>query len=84
MGNKKDLVSERVVDADTAREYANSKGIAYFETSAKSGDGVDDLFTTFVGEVMSVIEQRQQNESTAAASPKYQEQKRDMHSCIIA
>merc|ERR1711948_153296 len=43
-GNKSDLDSTRVVDRETARAYAESMGILYMETSAKSGQNVNELF----------------------------------------
>lgn len=35
IGNKKDMESERRVSEETAREYANAKGMTYTEVSAK-------------------------------------------------
>merc|ERR1719229_942143 len=43
-GNKSDLDANRVIDAETARTYAESMGILYMETSAKSGQNVNELF----------------------------------------
>lgn len=45
VGNKSDLADSRKVSADEAREYADSTGLFYVETSAKTGDKVTDLFT---------------------------------------
>lgn len=44
VGNKCDLVEERAVDAGEARSYAKSLGVHYFETSALTGDTVDEAF----------------------------------------
>lgn len=45
VGNKADLVSFREVATAEAQEYANSIGaLAYIETSAKTGDGVEGAF----------------------------------------
>jgi len=43
-GNKSDLDASRVIDSETARAYADSMGILYMETSAKSGQNVNELF----------------------------------------
>ena len=56
-GNKIDLVqpieeseeepaeSGRQVSTEEAKAYANEAGLLFFETSAKKGDGVRDVFT---------------------------------------
>merc|ERR1740121_650090 len=43
-GNKSDLDANRVIERDAARAYAESMGILYMETSAKSGQNVNELF----------------------------------------
>mmetsp|Transcript_27193 Transcript_27193/g.38302 ORF Transcript_27193/g.38302 Transcript_27193/m.38302 type:complete len:203 (+) Transcript_27193:83-691(+) len=44
VGTKCDLQDQRVVDADTARKFAEKNDLKYIETSAKSGDGVQEAF----------------------------------------
>jgi small GTP-binding protein len=46
IGNKCDLVAEvgEVIDRDECRNYAESEGSIYIETSAKDGTRVDDAF----------------------------------------
>lgn len=44
VGNKYDLESSRTVDFETACNYAKEKGILNFETSAKTGYNVQELF----------------------------------------
>lgn len=44
-GNKSDLEAERQVERDVAEAYAKEAGLLFFETSAKSGKGVNELFT---------------------------------------
>jgi len=46
VGNKSDLVDERKVSKEEAEGYAREKGFLIFETSARSGDGVQELFVT--------------------------------------
>jgi Ras-related protein Rab-5C len=43
VGNKTDLQYDEA-DLDGARDYAASVGAAFFETSAKTGEGIDALF----------------------------------------
>ena len=38
-----DLVEERKVDIETAQNFANEYGINYFETSAHSGTGINEM-----------------------------------------
>ena len=44
VGNKSDLDSERADEAAAVKELADSIGVPYFEVSAKTGFGVEDLF----------------------------------------
>jgi small GTP-binding protein len=43
-GNKSDLELDRLVGRSTGEEYANSIGALYVETSAKEGEGVEQIF----------------------------------------
>ena len=44
-GNKSDLMEEYEVVPDEARAWAEANGYAFFLTSAKTGDGVEELFS---------------------------------------
>ncbi|KAF8665481.1 hypothetical protein AX16_000497 [Volvariella volvacea WC 439] len=44
-GNKTDLAARRQVSQEEAKKYADEEGLMWGETSAKSGDGVNDIFT---------------------------------------
>ena len=44
VGNKNDNVSMKVVDSDSAQEFAKSIGIDLFETSAKQNTNVTEAF----------------------------------------
>ncbi|KAL6059477.1 Ras- protein Rab-1A [Balamuthia mandrillaris] len=46
VGNKSDLVQKRVVTEKEARALAAKYKLEYFETSAKSGEGVQEAFTS--------------------------------------
>lgn len=44
-GNKLDLAARRQVTQEEAQKYAEEEGLMWGETSAKSGEGVSDIFT---------------------------------------
>lgn len=49
VGNKCDcLESERKVPKQKANEFAKSNGMMFYETSAKTGEGVKQLFTNLI------------------------------------
>jgi Ras-related protein Rab-5C len=43
-GNKVDLESERKVSKESAQAFANEENLLFFEVSAKTGEGVKDIF----------------------------------------
>lgn len=45
IGNKCDLKDKRVVSVERAQMYADKYGIKYFETSAKTNEGIEDAFS---------------------------------------
>lgn len=45
-GNKVDLAARRQVSQEDAKKYAEEEGLMWGETSAKSGEGVSDIFTS--------------------------------------
>jgi len=51
VGNKSDLTNKRVVDYNTAKEFAESLGIPFLETSAKNATNVEQAFMTMAGEI---------------------------------
>ncbi|KAK9479962.1 ras family-domain-containing protein [Lipomyces japonicus] len=44
-GNKTDLDAKRQVETSVAEAYAQESGLLFFETSAKTGENVTELFT---------------------------------------
>lgn len=44
VGNKCDMEEEREVDGQEGRNMAEDSGLAFFETSARLGTGVDECF----------------------------------------
>ncbi|CAE6379379.1 unnamed protein product [Rhizoctonia solani] len=45
-GNKSDLAARRQVTQEEAKKYADEEGLMWGETSAKSGEGVQEIFTS--------------------------------------
>lgn len=52
VGNKVDLSDRRVIDTNTAKEYADTQSIPFMETSSKEGTNVDQVFERMAQEVM--------------------------------
>ena len=52
IGNKKDLEDERVIEEQSAREFANKFNLKFFETSSKTGENVDFAFKELINEVV--------------------------------
>jgi Ras-related protein Rab-5C len=44
-GNKLDLAARRQVTQEEAKKYAEEEGLMWTETSAKTGEGVTEIFT---------------------------------------
>lgn len=51
VGNKNDLTSKKVVDTATAKEFADSLGIKFLETSAKTSENVEAAFLAMAAEI---------------------------------
>nr|XP_010962095.1 PREDICTED: ras-related protein Rab-1A [Camelus bactrianus] len=51
VGNKCDLTTKKVVDYTTAKEFADSLGIPFLETSAKNATNVEQSFMTMAAEI---------------------------------
>ncbi len=57
VGNKKDLVNERVISNEEAQTYAAKEGIEYYETSALlGGQEIEEVFVTLASEILSNVE----------------------------
>ena len=57
-GNKIDLEKKRNVRREMAEEYARSVGAAHIHTSAKTNDGIDQLFNTLSEKMMENAEKK--------------------------
>ncbi len=54
IGNKKDMGSKRVVLQSEGRKYANSLDWYFLETSAKTGENVEDVFNRIAKELYTI------------------------------
>ena len=51
IGNKIDLEDKRVISYDEGNEFAIKNGIIFAETSAKTGDGIEEIFVKSAKEI---------------------------------
>ena len=63
VGNKSDLTSKRAVSFDQAKEFADSLGIEFIETSAKNSTNVEKAFMMMASQ----IKARYKSQPTGAA-----------------
>jgi len=52
VANKIDLIDKEEVSEEEAIEYAKEKGIKYYRVSAKTGEGVNELFEDIVNSLI--------------------------------
>lgn len=57
IGNKADLSDQREVEEKQAKELADKYGIPYFETSAATGDGIDNSVLALLDLIMKRMEE---------------------------
>ena len=57
IGNKIDLEEKRVISYDEGNEFAIKNGIFFYETSAKTGVGIEDVFLKSVQEISKKIKE---------------------------
>jgi len=51
VGNKSDLTAKRVVSTEQGKEFADSLGIEFLETSAKTSTNVEQAFLTMASQI---------------------------------
>jgi len=64
VGNKSDLTAKRVVSTEQGKEFADSLGIEFLETSAKTSTNVEQAFLTMASQ----IKARMKTQPTAAGA----------------
>jgi len=65
VGNKTDLINEKVVDQATAKAFADSMGIPFIETSAKNATNVEQCFLSMARDIKNRL-----SEGTSEVPPK--------------
>ncbi|KAK4528711.1 hypothetical protein GAYE_SCF63G6656 [Galdieria yellowstonensis] len=65
VGNKNDLTTKKVVDTATAKEFADSLGIKFLETSAKTSENVEQAFITMAQEIKERMANQPQTQKTS-------------------
>jgi Ras-related protein Rab-1A len=63
VGNKSDLTSKRAVTFDQGKEFADSLGIEFLETSAKNATNVEKAFMTMAAQIKSRMKAQPVNNS---------------------
>src|ERR1044072_7813555 len=58
IGNKGDLVDQRVVLSEDAVEFAEDQGLFFSETSALTGENVESAFLKLLQEIYAVVSKR--------------------------
>jgi len=78
VGNKCDLESQRQVTTDEGREFANSLGVKFVETSAKNSMNVEKAFQTLAleikGRVAKTDDRKDQRPANSATSARLNQQ----------
>ena len=60
IGNKIDLEDMRDISKDIANKFAKENNFKYFETSAKTGEGVDEAFRDLVNQVLANLDKNEE------------------------
>ena len=60
IGNKIDLEDMREISKDVASAFAKENKFKYFETSAKTGEGVDEAFRDLVNQVLANLDKSEE------------------------
>ncbi len=72
IGNKCDLVEKRQVSYEQGKEFADTYGMKFIETSAKINKNVHEAYVTMTKEIISQM----QNKEKAVSKPEKENEKR--------
>ena len=76
IGNKIDLEDMREISKDVASTFAKENKFKYFETSAKTGEGVDEAFRDLINQVLANLDKNEEG-TIERKSIKIEENKTD-------
>ena len=57
LGNKADLVDQKVISKEQGEEIARQNNMEFYETSAKSGLGINEAFEKIAREIIVSLEE---------------------------
>ena len=80
VGNKADLIDRRLVTVENAQERADKMGATYFETSAKTGQNVEELFAS-IAEKIKLTEKPSDQKAPVPLRPKENVAKQEKKCC---
>jgi len=87
VGNKTDLVNEKVVDAATAKAFADSMRIPFIETSAKASTNVEQCFISMARDIKGRLSEGQadvsKGDSGKVALAKKNDKKSSPKKCLL-
>ena len=80
VGNKCDLENERVVTAKEGKEFADSLGISFMETSAKQRINIDESFMTLTKQIYELLPETERR-GEEKLNPKSIQRKQEKGGC---
>lgn len=63
LGNKCDLTDEKVISREEGEEIAAANGMMFYETSAKSGEGIKEAFEAISREIIKQMDSKPKQEN---------------------
>lgn len=58
IGNKSDLVDQRAIPTEDAKEFAEKEGLFFLETSAFNATNVESAFSTVLTEIFNIVNKK--------------------------
>lgn len=78
VGNKSDLESQRQVTFEEGKEFADSLGVQFLETSAKNNSNVEKAFFALANEIKGRVQKFDEKEKKPVNEPKKLEKGKDI------
>lgn len=84
IGNKID-VNTYSIEKETATEFAKNKGLKYFDVSAKTGEGITELFNTSIDDISILVKNKQLTDLAGIKKPYLEEiPEKERKCCVIS